>query len=228
MSSEEKGFAFLAPLVVIIVLAILGIVGFLTFQKSQEIYKEPKNTEQNQPTVCTKAAKICPDGTLVNWTGINCDIAECPQTDNQSIKTYTNSEYGLELAYPKKLNSEFFNLQELIVIKSLKTDKNIKNNCYVGGVNPAQKRQDIKINETNFCFSQSYEAKDGSGANYYFYTFLKDNEYFTIQFQINQPNSCSTYINTPNQEPCQKDFTNYQTIVDKPILDSLNTLKFIN
>ncbi|OGZ86866.1 MAG: hypothetical protein A2463_01810 [Candidatus Staskawiczbacteria bacterium RIFOXYC2_FULL_32_10] len=179
MTKEEKGFAFLAPLVVIIVLAILAIVGFLTFQKSQEFSKQNndlqnQNQNQNQIT-CTQEAKICPDGSAVGRTGPNCEFAECPQTNNQGIKTYTNTEYGLEFTYSEKLDSEFFNLQKPIIIKSLKTNKNIKDNCYIGGANPAYKRQDIKISETNFCFSQSYDPGAGSGANFYFYTFLKDN-----------------------------------------------------
>jgi hypothetical protein len=228
MSSEEKGFAFLVPLVVIIVLAVLGMGAFFTYQKSKEFSLQNDNPQNQNQTACTEEAKICPDGvTAVGRSGPNCEFAECPQTNNQTLKTYTNSEYGLEFTYPEKLNSEFFHLQEPMVIKSLKTDKNIKNNCYVGGANPAQKRQDIKINETNFCFSQSYDPGAGSGANYYFYTFLKDNNYFTIQFQINQPNSCGNYIDTPNQEPCQKAFQDYQTLVDKPLQDSINTLKFI-
>jgi len=231
MTKEEKGFAFLAPLVVIIVLAILAIVGFLTFQKSQEFSKQNndlqnQNQNQNQIT-CTQEAKICPDGSAVGRTGPNCEFAECPQTNNQGIKTYTNTEYGLEFTYSEKLDSEFFNLQKPIIIKSLKTNKNIKDNCYIGGANPAYKRQDIKISETNFCFSQSYDPGAGSGANFYFYTFLKDNNYFTIQFQINQPNSCDPYVDTPKQEACQKAFQDYQILVDKPILDSISSIKFI-
>jgi hypothetical protein len=228
MAEKEKGFAFLAPLVLIIVLATFGIAGFFAFQKSQEFSSSQNNNQsQNQQIACTQEAKICPDGSSVSKTGPNCEFTECPQTNNQSIKTYTNNEYGLELTYPEKLNSKYFNLQKPIAIKSLKTDINIKNNCYAGGANPAQKRQDIKINEINFCFSQSYDPGAGSGANYYFYTFLKNNDYFTIQYQINQPNSCDPYIDTPDQETCQKDFTNYQILVDKPILDSISSIKFI-
>lgn len=229
--ANDKGFAFLAPITVTIVLSILAIAGFFVFQKAKEFSDQQaqnQNTDQNQQIACTQEAKQCPDGSFVGRTGANCEFAECPQTENLNVITYSNTEYGFEFKYPEKLNSKYFNLQKPIIIKSLKTDINIKNNCYIGGANPAQKRQDIIINEISFCFSQSYDPGAGSGANYYFYTFLKDNNYFTIQFQINQPNSCGPYVDTENQIPCQNDFQNYQTIVDKPLQDSINTLKIIN
>lgn len=90
MSKEEKGFAFLAPLVIIIVLVILGISAYFTFQKAKEFssqqnnqaqtpaVSQEQNTIQNQQTVCTQEAKQCPDGSFVSRTGPNCDFAECP------------------------------------------------------------------------------------------------------------------------------------------------------
>jgi len=226
MAKKEKGFTFLAPIILIVVIGIFAIAGFFAFQKSKEFSKQ-NNVNQNQ-TACTQEAKICPDGiTFVSRTGTNCEFAECPQISNQLIKAYKSNEFGFEFNYPEKLKSNFFNLQEPKIIKTLKNDKNIKDNCYIGGANPAQKRQDIKVNETNICFSQAYDPGTGSGTNYYFYTFLKNDNYFIIQFQINQPNSCGPYIDTENQEPCQNDFQNYQTIVDKPLQDSINTLKIL-
>lgn len=84
MAKEEKGFAFLAPLVVIIVLAVLGAGAFFVYQKSQEFSGTQNN--QNQQTACTQEAKQCPDGSFVSRTGTNCEFAECPSTNADNAK----------------------------------------------------------------------------------------------------------------------------------------------
>jgi hypothetical protein len=227
MAKEEKGFSFLAPLVVVVFLLVIGVGAYFVYQKSSVPGNGGNN--QEQPVACTQEAKICPDGSSVGRIGPNCEFTECPADKTANWKVYSNTEYGFTFKYPEKLESKFFNLQEPIITKSAKTDKNIKNGCYVGGEGPKSvvRKQAIKINNIDFCFSQSYDAGAGSGANYYYYTFLKDNNYFTINFQIRQPNSCGPYYETENQDACQKDFQNFQTIVDQPLLDSLATLKFL-
>ncbi len=35
-------------------------------------------TEKPNVVVCTKEAKICPDGSAVSRTGPNCEFTECP------------------------------------------------------------------------------------------------------------------------------------------------------
>lgn len=89
MAKEEKGFAFLAPLLIIIVLAILAAAAFFTYQKSLEVLS-PQNTipAQNGQAACTQESKICPDGSSVSRTGANCDFADCPtvQTKETTIQ----------------------------------------------------------------------------------------------------------------------------------------------
>lgn len=228
---KEKGNLMLAIAVVVgfTVVIITGL--YLIYDKS--LFIKEKEQKQENTVVCAQDAKVCPDGSSVGRIGPNCEFADCPVVVDQTAgwQTYRNNEYGFEFKYPEKLNSKFFSLLEpQAIISNQQDEENIKDGYYMGSVmspNPLKKEK-VLINNMEFCVLQTYDAGAGSGRKYYFYTVFRNGNYFTIGYIIGQPNSCGNYYDTPNYEPCEEEFKNYQNIVEKLINDSISTFKFIS
>lgn len=73
-------------ILVIIVFAITGSFFFFGKNKTAEV---PIVVDNNQ-TICTMDAKMCPDGTYVARTGPNCEFTTCPEAENnQTVKEFT-------------------------------------------------------------------------------------------------------------------------------------------
>ena len=66
---SKKGFANIVLTIVGVLVVIGG--GYYIF-----IYRGIGGL-----VACTKEAKVCPDGTIVDRTGPNCKFAECPSTE---------------------------------------------------------------------------------------------------------------------------------------------------
>jgi hypothetical protein len=80
---------------IIILLCVLGVViiggGLVWVLLPEPVEMDPGPGD----TVCTQEAKLCPDGSSVGRTGLNCEFAECPEW-----KTYVNKTDGYEIKYP--------------------------------------------------------------------------------------------------------------------------------
>lgn len=90
MKNKQKGFT--VPLIIAIV-ALLAIGGSAYYFFAGKAEKQ---------VVCTKKAKMCPDGSSVSRTGPNCEFMPCSNEEIADInwKTYHNDIYGFELKYP--------------------------------------------------------------------------------------------------------------------------------
>lgn len=80
-------------------------------------------TTQNTNSIlraCTLEAKLCPDGSAVGRTGLNCAFAECPTSNTNSsasLKTFSNSDNGLTFQYPaSRIVREYTNNFEVRVM----------------------------------------------------------------------------------------------------------------
>ena len=88
--NNQKSISLIAVILIIVgVLVLTGVI--LAWQNQKE-----------KLAVCTQDAKLCSDGSYVSRTGANCEFASCPEVKDETAdwKTYTNTEYGLELKYP--------------------------------------------------------------------------------------------------------------------------------
>ncbi|TSC95055.1 MAG: hypothetical protein CEN87_67 [Parcubacteria group bacterium Licking1014_1] len=95
---KQKGF-ILPIIIVAVVVIILGAAGYFAYKQNSA----PKQPEQ---IVCTKEAKLCPDGSAIGRIGPNCEFADCPEVLDETAgwKTYRNDEYEFEFQYPENGN----------------------------------------------------------------------------------------------------------------------------
>jgi hypothetical protein len=87
---KQKEISTLFGTIIIIVAAVILFGGVFLYDRFliQKI--------NDQQIACTLEAKICPDGSSVGRTGINCEFADCPN----NWKTYINNEYGFSISFP--------------------------------------------------------------------------------------------------------------------------------
>jgi len=79
------------------VLLLAGI--FFWFQSFRQ--RPIKNNNRNQPVACTMEAKLCPDGSYVGRTGLNCFFSPCPQVKIKPSDIAENQSDKLIIDFPK-------------------------------------------------------------------------------------------------------------------------------
>jgi len=170
-------------------------------------------------------------------------IASTFKLDNYSVvKTdsttgmliYKNPDITFE--YPVKFNSDYISLSlQTMVLNS--GDKNINSNgCYLApqGYGQNLKPQFLTINNIKFCLTSGTDEGAGQAYNYYYYTTIANGKYYVVEYLVHSPNACGGYenssdVNAPGNEKykaCKADESNWNSIVIKPINDSIATFKF--
>jgi len=147
---------------------------------------------------------------------------------------YKNTDMTFE--YPAKFNSDYIslNLQTMILNSS---DKNIDSNgCYVviSGNGKSGPGSFITVNNIKFCLSEGSDVGAGQAYNSYYYTTLNNGKYYVVEYLVHSPNACGGYENSPDvnapgnerYKACMADESNWNSIVTKPIQDSVATFKF--
>jgi hypothetical protein len=83
-------------LILLGLLAVIGVVAGALFWMNNVKLKP-------QPVGCTQEAKVCPDGSSVGRTGLNCEFAQCPVErgiDTSAWVTYTSADNAFTFKYP--------------------------------------------------------------------------------------------------------------------------------
>jgi hypothetical protein len=106
MASTQKGFSKNLLFVVggLLLLILIG-VGSYYLGTIQEVKTDTKSTTTTSPlpssveqgVICTMDAKICPDGSSVGRTGPNCEFAECPGSQDESVSKSSPSAVKIEV-----------------------------------------------------------------------------------------------------------------------------------
>jgi uncharacterized protein YpmB len=67
-------------IIIIILLVIILVIGYLYWTKNNT--QSPMIPGRDGGSgLCTREAKLCPDGSYVERTGPNCEFADCPTTN---------------------------------------------------------------------------------------------------------------------------------------------------
>ena len=108
--------------------------------------------------------------------------------------------------------------------------KNIKGlwGCYISDqMESAPVNSQVKIAGANLCLTQTQGVGAGQIYKEYDYTGTRgDGFFFTLQYIVHTSNGCGAYEGTPNFQDCNDFMANYDTIIMKPIQDSVATLQF--
>lgn len=96
---EPKKKSNLLKIVILLIVILLVGAGYIYGKKYL-----------NKPKACTSEALVCPDGSSVGRTGLNCEFAPCPtKTETQAVdekanwKTYVNNSNMFTFRYPNYL-----------------------------------------------------------------------------------------------------------------------------
>lgn len=84
----QKGFSLVLIIIAVFLLLAAGLVGFLI---SSNFNTKIAQVNPKQKA-CTQEAKLCPDGSAVGRTGMDCEFAVCPGStldETAKWKTYT-------------------------------------------------------------------------------------------------------------------------------------------
>lgn len=84
-------------------LVIIFCVAFFLVIKSLDSSSDDRRVPPVQQA-CTLEAKVCPDGSSVGRTGLNCEFAECPTTETVTPSTNTGSS-GKEVVDERPIGS---------------------------------------------------------------------------------------------------------------------------
>jgi hypothetical protein len=204
----------------ILITAILVFVGVFWYQKTYV------SLQQN---ACTQEAKLCPDGSYVGRTGVNCEFAICPLPIDQAFEwqKYTNAQYGFEFMYLREFATKYATMQTdpRAIVTLPGSSKVTTDGCYLQEAF-APKQSRVTINNMSFCVTESGDPGAGQLYTSYYYTTFKNGNYITLEYVVHTPNGCGAYMDTPDYQPCTDFFTKYDTIVKKPIENSVATLIF--
>jgi hypothetical protein len=155
--------------------------------------------------------------------------------------TYTDSVANITFRYPAKLNSDYISLQQkpIVIITPLGGSSIVKvapqgnatiyaDSCYSANpTNPAEKSySQFSAGNMHFCVSSTNEVAAGTFYNTYYYTTLKNGDYYTLEFVISEVD-CGVYggAGDPKYQACTNDDNNYNSIVTQQIQKSVSTLQ---
>jgi len=108
-------------LIILIVLIGLGVGGFFAWQN---FFNKP------EPISCTQEAKLCPDGSYVGRTGLNCELAECPSNNSELSSNFGNDQVERVITNYLLTQKHFSwkirdNSHNFCVIENLKPEKEL-------------------------------------------------------------------------------------------------------
>ncbi len=96
-------------MIAVILLLLAFLMGVLYFY--------PANIASIEPVACTDEAKICPDGSYVGRTGLNCEFTECP-----AIQT----EEGTTAKLDQKISSKEISITPLEVVSDSRCPSDVQ------------------------------------------------------------------------------------------------------
>jgi hypothetical protein len=145
-------------------------------------------------------------------------------------ETYTDSVANITFQYPAKLNSSYLSLQQKpsVIITPQNYSYSIINadGCYLSSNPTAKNYSQLTLGNMHFCVSSTNEGAAGTFYNTYYYTTLKNGDYYTLEFVISEVD-CGVYggAGDSKYQVCTSDVNNYDSIVTQLIQKSVLTLQ---
>jgi len=153
------------------------------------------------------------------------------QGETANWKTYRNEEYGFEIKYPEKLNTEFISLHSKSVPPKMVVSSNIsqlvceefERKSTVEFPTASQKK--ITVEGETYCRFSGAEGTAGTTYVTYRYSTIKNEKQITLEFTLLYPD-CGNYYGIDNKmEKCRRE----EDVFDPDILahQMLSTFRFL-
>jgi hypothetical protein len=233
MKNQQKG-SMAVVLLVIVVIVLAVVIGWMYFKQPGQANQvsdnsaTQNNTDQSQQNLNQQQSVTASEVPVNQATNLN-----SPASPSMSgYKTYSDSQLGLSFQYPSSLNSNFAHLNSASALVA--SSKNLDSNgCYVSPVFVGTERagmsdSKLTINNISFCASNYGDPGAGQLNTSYYYTFYRNGNYITLDYEVQTPNGCGAYEGTSNYQSCQDAGTSANTIIQQPIQTSVASLKFTN
>ncbi len=167
------------------------------------------NSRTVRQVACTMEAKLCPDGSYVGRTGLNCEFALCPVANTQNWEIFSDIRKGIKFQYPKQLPFKY------IYTIDWPPQIQILNNpfsCAEAGTETDRAGGTIKepINGQTYCVTKETQGAAGSIYTMYAYAFpFEQNKtaIFTFSLRFSQ---CANYED-PNKAECETERASFDT-----------------
>jgi hypothetical protein len=186
---------------ILLAIFILILAGLLS-----TYFKNPH--PNNQPTICTQEAKLCPDGSYVGRIGPKCEFAACPQIE---LHTYQDPQNKFSFQYADFPQKQYMGVMEWPPKVTITTPSS----C---GASSTQKI----IGDKTFCVSEISEGAAGTIYTTYHYRVVLNNKLVTFEFTLRLP-QCYNYDN-PKQTECFNEEKSFD--VDSLMIPIATTLTF--
>ena len=153
------------------------------------------------------------------------------EDETANWKTYRNEEYGFEIKYPEKLNTEFISLHSKSVPPKMVVSSNIsqlvceefERKSTVEFPTASQKK--ITVEGETYCRFSGAEGTAGTTYVTYRYSTIKNEKQITLEFTLLYPD-CGNYYGIDNKmEKCRRE----EDVFDPDILahQMLSTFRFL-
>jgi len=139
---------------------------------------------------------------------------------------YKDPATGITFQYPDSLTYASFQIPKLIVTAQGSTLIDA-NDCLPAQASGATDSK-IAINGMNFCLSVGSQKTSGAIIYSYYYTILKNQNYYTLEYTVATLSGCDAFVGTPQYQYCINDLKNYNNTVIPLIQNSVSTLTFPN
>lgn len=205
MPSQKKISTSVGIIIIIVVAVVIfgGVFAYQYFSTKSQLTVPPQKT----PIPTTTTAPVQTAG----WD------------------TYTDSVANITFQYPAKLNSDYISLWQKPNVIIIPQGNSIINadGCYLSSNPIAKNYSQITSGNIQFCVSSTNEGAAGTFYNTYYYTTLKNGDYYTLEFVISEVD-CGVYggAGNPKYQACINDDNNYNSIVTQQIQKSVSTLQF--
>jgi hypothetical protein len=164
-------------------------------------------------------------------------VAQNPSTPAPITGMVLYNNNGIQFQYPEKLLAKFASLSVNVTVEKADPTKLDSNGCYPNDNDSTYNDapSPVFINGIKFCYSHGGDAAMGSSYYEYDYRTFRNGNSYLIHYQVQQSN-CGAYMNSEDlsspdnktYNQCVAEQKNFDTLVSKPIKDSIATFKFIN
>jgi hypothetical protein len=148
---------------------------------------------------------------------------------------YNNN--GIRFEYPEKINTGYIGLNIVVSVKKADTTKLDSNGCYLPESNYGEKSATIvTINGIKFCSIVFSDVGAGQLGTDYGYVTFRDGNAYSIDYRVSSSNGCGAYqesndLTAPENQrynECLDAKKNYESLITKPIQNSISSFTFTN